>query len=217
MAYADPTIISAVQLQPGGKVLALGSGATLGADSGATVDLSTATVKLPTASLGTGILTLPIHAARQISANDTMVAASAGGLLCNNSTPKLIRNNTTTDKGLQIIWAASDNTEITMGSVVYPPDADVSQNMTLKILCAMNGATDTPVIKANIFEGVGGTDIGGNTTAAAASPAGVVTLNVVPGGTGYPNVASLSLTPGNHTTNTLSIYGVWIEFKKKTS
>ncbi len=40
MSYADPTCQDKVQLKQGAATLALGSGATLGADSGALIDLS---------------------------------------------------------------------------------------------------------------------------------------------------------------------------------
>lgn len=194
---------------PGTGTLAAGSiGSTQLAANGVTA------AKL-TATLGTGYLNLPIVSAREVATNAIQNAAANGGILASDSTPILERVNGATDKQLRINWAASNNDEITF-SVISPPDLDDAAAVTVKILAAMAGATNTPVVAVGFFEGVGDTNAGGNTGAVTGTTPAVYSVAIAHGDiAAAPQSWSISLTPAAHTTDALYIYGVWIEYTRK--
>lgn len=168
-----------------------------------------------TATLGTGYLNLPLVNAREIATNAIQNAAANGGILASDTTPILERVNGATDKQLRINWAASNNDEITF-SAISPPDLDDTAAVTVKILAAMAGATNTPVIGVGFFEGVGDTNAGGNTGAVTGTTPAVYSVAIAHGDiAAAPQAWSISLTPAAHTTDALYIYGVWIEYVRK--
>lgn len=213
MAQADPRIASKVQLPQGADTLIIASGGKLILDAGATLDLS------DSAALGIGILPLNLFGARAVAANDipNTAATPPGGLLTLNSAPTLKRLNAATDKGIKVEWAAASVIEIVLPPVVYPPDLDDTKNVVLKLAAKMAGATDTPTITANFFEGIGDADAGG-ATAALSNALQILSVTIAAANVGaYPNFASVSLTPGAHGTDALALYAAWLEYSKKTT
>lgn len=195
---------------PGTGTLAAGSiGATQLASAAVTA------AKL-TESLATGYIPLPLQNWREVATNAIQNAAANGGLLASDTTPILERVNGATDKQLRLNWAAANVDEIVFGGIALPPDLDDASAITIHVLAAMAGATDTPILALSYFEGVGDTNAGGNTSAVTGTPVAEYSVTVAAGNVGaHPNVITVGCTPGAHTTDALYIYAAWIEYTRK--
>jgi hypothetical protein len=165
-------------------------------------------------------LELPLRNFAAVQSNDVpnIAGTPAGGVLALNSAPAFKRANAATDKALQILWAASSSVEITQGFVT-PPDMDLSKNFNVSLLAAMAGLTDTPTVAIDVFGATGDTNRGGNTPALGLAPLTPppvpVSITVTPGNSTTPNFFSISITPGAHTTDALSLYGAYITYSRK--
>jgi hypothetical protein len=178
----------------------------------AIVDANVTAGKL-TVTMQKGIIPLDLASARIITANDIDTKANVGGLLCKDSAPILERVNAATDKCLRIKWAAANVAEVQFGPIAYPPDLDNTLALTLKFRAKMGGGTDNPVLTAAYFEGVGGTNKGGNTAALNNTEQ---TLSVsIAGVSAPPQHANVSVLPGTHGTDTVELHAAWIEYFKK--
>lgn len=135
------------------------------------------------------------------------------GTLDEATTPKLDMANGDTDSGLVLTWAAS-NSDPVLFQVPLPPDLNVAADLVVHLRAKSGGATDTPVIASDAYFNEGDTKvedvsaaIGATyaektiTIAAADIPAGAQTLTV-------------ELTPGAHTTDTVVLSALWIEYTK---
>lgn len=168
-----------------------------------------------TDTLATGSIQLPLSMAREIVSNAIPNAAAIGGLLASDTTPILERVNGATDKKLRLRWAAS-NSDAIQFDFSYPPDLDDAAAVTVKFLAAMGGATDTPTVAVNYFEGVGDTNAGGNSAAVTGTTVAVYSRAIAAGDIGAaPNGASVEFVPGAHTTDTFLLYEAWIEYTRK--
>ena len=167
--------------------------------------------------LKTGFIGLPIGAMREIATNDIQNLAAVGGILASDSAPSLARVNGATDKALRVAWAATVVAEAQFQPVAMPPDFDETQAATVHLVMAMAGATDTPLVDVQVFDGVGDTEMGGNTaavtgTAVAEYSVTIAAANLSGHPTGFLNV---SLVPAAHGTDALYLYGAWIEYQRK--
>lgn len=192
-----------------------GSG-TLGAGTVGTSNLAAGAVTAAklSSTLKTGYIPLALPTAREIGSNDIINTAGDAGVLSSNTTPFLARVNGATDKKLRIGWAASNSDAITF-DFAYPPDLDDAATVTVCILAAMAGATDTPTVAINYFEGVGDTNAGGNTAAVTGTSVTKYTRAIAAADIGAaPNAASIEIVPGAHTTDALYIYAAWIEYTR---
>ena len=193
-----------------------GSG-TLGTGTVGVTNLAANAVTAPklTATLATGYIPLDITKAREIVTNAIPNAAAIGGLLASDTTPILERINAATDKKLRLRWAASNVDAITW-DFAYPPDLDDTADVIVNVLAAMGGASDTPTLAINYFEGVGDTNAGGNSGAVTGTTVAKYTRTIAAANIGaYPNAASVEVVPAAHGTDTLLIYGAWIEYTRK--
>lgn len=168
-----------------------------------------------TDTLATGYVPLPLTAFRLIASNDIPNSGAAdGGVISQDTVPKLERVNDATDKKLRIAWAAAGVIEITQ-DFVYPPDLDDTQAVTIHLLAAMAGATDTPLIAVGFFEGVGDTNAGGNTGAITGTAVAEYTRTIAAGDVGVsPKAASVTLIPAAHGTDALYLLGCWVEYTR---
>ena len=151
---------------------------------------------------------------RLVASNDVAALAAVGGVLAVDSAPKLIRTNTSTDKALNVQWAASSSVEIYQ-QFYYPPDMDVTATYTLNFRVSKNTNTDaTCTFTADLFEGIGDTTRGGATAVLAQAALTTYTRTITPT-TGHPNFAVCILTPGTHTTDVISMPYAYVLYKKK--
>lgn len=168
-------------------------------------------------SINKGFVQIGIFNARLLTTNaflNTIEAGTPDG----NTAPSLQRVNAATDKMPRLAWAASASDEIALPSFAYPPDLDDTADMTVHVLAAMAGATDTPTLTIGFFEGVGDTDAGGATAAVSGTTVAEYTRTIAAADIGaHPKVAALTLTPGAHTTDILYVYGIWVEYTKKSA
>lgn len=194
-----------------------GSGAL--ASSGVTTtkiaDAAVTAAKLTT-TMQKGFIPLPLQNWREVATNATQNLAAHGGILASDSTPILQRVNGATDKQLRLNWAASNNDEIVYGGIAYPPDLDDAAEVTVHLLAAMAGATDTPLVAVSFFEGVGDSNAGGNTAAVTGTTMAEYSVTIAAGNVGaHPNVAAVGLVPAAHTTDALYVYAAWLEYTRK--
>lgn len=168
-------------------------------------------------AINKGVIPIGIFNTRLLTTNaflNTIEAGTPDG----NTNPSLQRVNAATDKQARLAWAASNSDEIQFPSFVYPPDLDDASDIEVHFLAAMAGATDTPVLTVGFFEGVGDTDAGGATSAVTGTTLTEYTRTIAAADVGaHPKVATVTVTPGAHTTDILYLYACWIEYTKKTS
>lgn len=166
-----------------------------------------------TATMGKGHIPLDITTAKIIAAN--VIGNTTEGLFPDGNTdPSLQRVNSATDKALRVIWGSSSVIEIQFAPISYPGDLDDTAAVTVHLLARMAGATDTPVIAVGYFEGVGDTNAGGN-TAALSNAIQELTVTIAASDIGaHPTFATVTLTPGAHTTDALWLYAAWIEYTR---
>jgi len=122
-----------------------------------TSDLASGAVtaaKLST-TLKTGFVLLPLSSFRLISSNDIPNSGSAdGGVISQDTVPKLERINDATDKQLRIAWAATQVIGITT-QFAYPPDLDDTANLEVRLVYYKGSNTDTGMVAAvAYFEGI---------------------------------------------------------------
>lgn len=164
-----------------------------------------------------GFIDLPLHDFRLVASNDVpavAVASGNGGTLAVDTSPKLKRVSTSTDKCLRIEWASSTSIEI-FQQFFYPPDMDVTATYSVNFRIAKDTNTDaTCTFTADLFEGIGDTTRGGATAVLGASALTSYTKAITPT-TGHPNFAVLVLTPGTHTTDTIYMYECYVIYTKK--
>lgn len=167
-----------------------------------------------TTTLATGPILLPLAQARKIVSNDIPNIAASGGLLASDTDPKLIRVNGATDPQLRIQWAAASVIPITW-SVPMPRDVDTTQPVIVNVVAGMGGATDTPVIAAAFWPGVGGANQGGN-TGALSSTLSQKTVSVAGANVGtFPKEWTVILTPAAHGTDVLNLTQCFLEYTRK--
>jgi hypothetical protein len=176
-------------------------------------------LQLPPSTLGVGYIPLPLGSWRLIESNDIpaiAVASGNGGNLGRDTAPLLERVNAATDKQQRIRYVASGVVEITQ-QFAYPPDLDDTADVVVNILANMAGATDTPLLGVNYFEGVGDANAGGNTSALSATLT-QKTVTIAASNIGaYPKAATVGIIPAAHGTDALHIYATWITYTRKTT
>jgi len=172
-----------------------------------------------TTATKTGFIPIDITSAREIAGDDIQNLAAHGGLLASDSDPSLARVNAATDKALRVIWdTAADTDEIALPPVPMPPDLDASSNVTVHLLAAMGGATDTPTIDIQAWDAVGDTEMGGATaaitgTTVAEYSATLAAANI----SGHPlGFLNLQLVPAAHTNDALHLYAAWVEYTRSS-
>lgn len=204
------------------KISALASATLTDADEGVVNDGGTSKkftiAELRTAIGGVGFIPLDITALRVIASNDipNTAATPEGGYLTLDSVPILERSNDATDKSLRVHWVLGGVEEVQFPPVPMPPDLDASVDVTIHLVAEMSGATDTPTIDIQVWDGVGDTEMGGASGALADAISEVTTTianaNISGNPTGFFNI---QLVPAAHGTDAIYLYGAWIEYTKK--
>lgn len=180
-------------------------------------DVATGTVisRLTSGGSTKGTIPLDITSVRLLTTNAILNTVEAG-VPDGNTAPSLARVNGATDKALRLAWAASGVDEIAFPPIIYPPDIDDTAPVTINVLAAMAGASDTPTLAIGYFEGVGDTNAGGNTGAVTGTTVAKYSASIAHGDIGtYPKAACITLTPAAHGTDILYVYGAWVEYTKK--
>ena len=159
---------------------------------------------------------IPLMTLREASAFDVGAIAVNGGLLASDTTPVLEGINGATDGCQRLVWAASNGDQVVLQTPL-PPDLDTSAAIVLHVRIASGGTTDPVGFTVDSFFNEGDTKVVDTTTtnqtttwaekiatiAAADVPSGAQTLTI-------------GLTPVAHTTDTLNLSAVWIEYARAT-
>jgi len=163
-----------------------------------------------------GFIPLDITSLREISSNDIQNLAAHGGLLASDSDPSLARVNAATDKALRVIWDTSNDTdEVQFPPVPKPPDLNAGANVVVHLLMAMAGATDTPTVDVQVFDGPGDTEMGGATAAVTGTAIVEYTVTIAAANiAAYPGFLNIALVPAAHENDALYLYGAWLTYQK---
>lgn len=166
--------------------------------------------------IATNRIELGLGTLREIVTNDIDTSANHGGILTSDSTPSYARVNGATDKALRVTWGASNVDEVQFPPVFMPPDLDESVDLTIHLVARMSGATDTPTIDVQVFDGIGDTEMGG-ATAALSNTLQELTVTIANADIlGHPlGFLNIALVSGTHTTDDLELYAAWIEYRSK--
>ena len=173
-----------------------------------------------TGALKKQTIPLDITALREIASNDIQALAAHGGILASDSDPSLARVNGATDKALRVIWdAAADTDEVQFPPVAMPQDLDEGTDVTVHLLMAMAGATDTPTVDVQVFDKTGDTEMGGVTAAVTGTTVAEYTRTIANANvSGHPlGFLNIALVPGEHTTDALYLYAAWLEYTRASS
>jgi predicted RecA/RadA family phage recombinase len=165
-----------------------------------------------TATLGKGLMPLDMFSARVIGTNE--IAAVVGAA----TDPILSRSNVATDKSGRLSWASGSVLEIQLPTVISPPDLDDGVAITVHVLANMkSGSVDTPVIAVGVWEGIGGSNVGGNTAALSTTLAELIVTVAAGSVSAAPQPLAITLKPGAHATgsNDVYVFGVWLEYTRK--
>jgi len=135
--------------------------------------------------------------------------------LTGGTTPVRDMANGDTDSGIVLTWVAA-NSDAIIFQAPLPPDLDSASDVVVHFRAKSGGTTDTPVISADSYFNEGDTKVEDDsaalgsayaekiiTIAAADVPAGAQTLTV-------------ELTPGAHTTDTIVLSSIWVEYSGQT-
>lgn len=162
---------------------------------------------------GSGYIPLNIFDMRLLS-SDAFLTTIEGGTPDGNTTPSLQRVNGATDKAARLIWAAADESEVQFHPIAWPADVDPAQDVTVHVLVGKGSNTDTAaVIDVLAYEGLGDTEMGGNTAALATATITEYTRTLAAADiAGHPGFLNLGLKPGTHANDAIHLYGAWIEY-----
>ncbi len=204
------------------KLSALGTGTPTDADhvyindGGTSAKITLATLR--TFLVGKGKIALDITSLREIVSDETDTDANHGGILTLDSTPRLKRVTTSTDKAFKVEWIGGNVDEVQFPPVFMPPDFDSSIDATVHLLAKMSAAGDVPTIDVQVFDGIGDTEMGGPTAALSSTLAELSVTLTAATLSGHPlGFLNISLIPGTHATQLVELYAAWIEYTRKAS
>lgn len=129
------------------------------------------------------------------------------------TTPILDMANGDTDSALSVTWASS-NSDPVIFQTPLPPDLDAGADIVVHMRVKSGGATDTPTIAADTYFNEGDTkveDVSAAITASVTEKTITIAAADIPAGA---QTMSCELTPGAHTTDTVVITALWLEYTR---
>ena len=180
------------------------------ADSGGFT--STATVEAALAEIYQHLVTaqgfIPIALTSVWESDATNASALTGA-----TTPVLDMANGDTDSGMVLTWVAS-NSDAIIFQTPLPPDIDTTADVVVHFRAKSGGSTDTPTFAADSYFNEGDTKVEDTSSALGAAVAeNTITIAAadVPSGA---QTLTCELTPGAHTTDTIVLSAIWVEYTK---
>lgn len=119
--------------------------------------------------------------------------------------------NGDTDSGIVITWIASNSDAVIFQSNI-PPHVEAGDTATVKVRIKAGGTTDTPTLAADLYINEGDTKVEYTSTAVSAA---YQELGIVIGASDMPvnpRTLTCEITPGAHTTDTLVVSAIWVEY-----
>ena len=137
--------------------------------------------------------------------------ATNATILTGATTPAVDMANGDTDSGIVMTWVAS-NSDAIIFQVPLPPNLDVASDVVVHLRAKSGGATDTPTIASDAYFNEGDTkveDVSAALGAAYAEKTITIAAADVPAGA---QTLTVELTPGAHTTDTVVLSSIWVEY-----
>jgi len=139
--------------------------------------------------------------------------AANGGLLASDTTPILSAINGATDGAQRVTWAASNNDQVIF-QLPLPPNIDEAADLVLHMRIASGGTTDAVGFTVDSFFNEGDTKVVDtsetNQTTTYAEKIATIAAADVPAGS---QTLTVGLTPVAHTTDTMNLTALWLEYK----
>jgi hypothetical protein len=159
---------------------------------------------------------IPLLSLRETTNFDAGNIAANGGILASDSTPVLDAINAATDGCQRILWASSNNDQVTFQTAL-PPDFNTGANLVLHARIVSGGTTNAVGFTVDSFFNEGDTKVvdttGTNQTTTATEVTATIALADVPSGA---QTLTCGLTPVAHTTDTLALMALWLEYTRST-
>ncbi len=169
-----------------------------------------------TSTFNTVFHNLSIMSLREIASDEIDVDANHGGILTSDSTPRLKRVSTSTDKALKVEWIGGNVDEVQFDPWLMPADLDSDENLIIHLIAKMDAGGDTPTIDVQVFDGIGDTEMGGATAALSSTLADLTVTITAANLSGSPlGFLNISLIPGTHATQLVELYAAKIEYIRK--
>ena len=149
---------------------------------------------------------LPIHLFTVYESDATNATILTGA-----TTPTLDMANGDTDSGIVMTWVAS-NSDAIIFQTPLPPNLDVASDVVVHFRAKSGGGTDTPTVAADSYFNEGDTkveDVSAALGAAYAEKTITIAAADVPAGA---QTLTVELTPGAHTTDTIVLSAIWVEY-----
>jgi len=156
---------------------------------------------------------VPLTTFRELVSDDipAMAGTPPAGLLAKDSTPNLETQDGDTDGALRLEWASSNGDEVVF-QIPLPPWLDPSEDLTVRLHAAMGGTTDSLVVAADTFFDSADSKVSDNSGTVTGTVPADYTITIatadIPIGA---RTASIALTPGAHTNDSLYLYSCWVE------
>jgi hypothetical protein len=158
---------------------------------------------------------IPLTALREASTFNVGAITANGGVLASDTTPVLSAINGATDGCQRVLWAASNGDQVVF-QISLPADLDDTADLKLYTRIASAGTTDAVGFTVKSFFDEGDTAIDDtsatNQTATYANKLTTIGNADVPAGA---TTLTIGLTPVAHTTNTMALTAVWLEYQRK--
>ena len=127
------------------------------------------------------------------------------------TTPSRDMANGDTDSGIVLTWAAS-NSDAIIFQTPLPANLDASEDVVIHIRAKSGGATDTPVFDADSYFDEGDTKVEDASGAVSASYSDVTITIAAADIPDSARTLTVELTPGSHTTDTLVLSAIRVEY-----
>jgi hypothetical protein len=161
-------------------------------------------------------INIPLTSLREASSLNVLNIAGNGGVLASDTTPVLSAINGATDGCQRVTWASSNNDQVIF-QVIVPTDLDDTADLKLYTRIASGGTTNAVGFAVKTFFDEGSTAVDDtsatNQTTTYANKLTTIDKADVPAGA---TTLTIGLTPAAHTTDTLNLTAVWLEYQRKT-
>ena len=203
-----------------------GRGTTMVVDAAGSIDITSGKIQLP-GSLGRGYIPLGpyLFVARELSSGEAFASGTTasgmffGGLLLNETTPKMALNSTD-GQAFYLQWIGGNNDGIKLPPIAMPPDLSTAGGMTIDLYGETVGtATAADAIQAiqiKAWAGIGATaDIG--TTHANFTTSPTYKSITISSANLTTTVLNITLIPQAHAGRQINLYDGRITYARKTS
>jgi len=153
-----------------------------------------------------------LHSLRETSSFDVGNAAAHGGVLASDTTPVLDAINAATDGCQRLLWASSNNDQVVFQTPL-PPDLNTGADIVIHTRIVSGGTTNAVGFTVASFFNEADTSVADtsetNQTTTWAEKTTTIAAADIPSGA---QTLTVGLTPVAHTTDTLAMSAVWLEY-----